>query len=204
MSSRPQTHPKAAPKRAGRAFRVGTACAALLIGAACATAPEKTTVAPATAKASNSAQLESAFRNYDLRKFESAAAAFERIAANDSASANDRRIAHLGLAMIHLSTDLDWRDIDAAKVSLDAAREVAQTDPSPRVETDMLSLAVNDLVNVETDNAELMKRSNELARELGRVKDNRGDWEAEREALLAEQARLEETLERLKQLTLGN
>jgi hypothetical protein len=190
--------------RARRAVRIGAACAVLLIGAACATAPQKDTVAPAPAQANSSARLESAFQAYDLRKFESAAAAFEAIANDGAASANDRRIAHLGMAMIHLSTDLDWRDIDAAKVSLDEARAVAQEDPSPRVETNMLALAVNDLVNVEADNTELMRRSNELARELGRVKETQGDWQAEREALLAEQARLQQTLDKLKQLTLGN
>jgi len=106
----------------------------------------------------------------------------------------EQRLGHLGLAMIGLSTDSRWRDLEAAARHLQAAEELAD---GASVETSMLLTAMSALVSVETNITELNTKLANASAESARLKEERDD-------LLAEQAALNEAIEKLKSLTMGN
>lgn len=153
-------------------------------GAAATPAPAKNT--------SNEGDIRDAFDAYEKRQFADAYNAYERATASENVHA--AQLAHLGKALIHLSTDAQWRDVNKAALSLQAAESV---DAESNIETHMLINALSSLIGVEADISSLNRRVANSSVELGKLKE-------EREALLAEQDRLNAALERLKNLTIGN
>ena len=167
---------------------------ALSSGLSCAVAPDSKTkpVATPTQRASTSSQtMESAWSAYDRRDFATAAAGYDELA-NDE---DDRQLALLGKALVHLSTDAQWRNLDEAARLLQASEQMDNNGAS--VQTSMLINALSSLIGAEANNSELNTKVSNSSREIAQLK-------AEQEALVAEQSTLNEALEKLKALTIGN
>jgi hypothetical protein len=176
---------------AGRALLLGCA----LSVAACATAPSAPGPAEDTASqipaGSGPEDVVAAFNQYQRRDFVAAAANYERAA---DGTRQEQRLSHLGLALIHLSTDPRWRDLDAATRHLQSAEDLAE---GASIEISMLLNAMSALVGVEANISELNVKLTNATAEAARAKQ-------ERETLLTEQAVLNQTIEKLKALTMGN
>lgn len=171
-----------------------TLLAALLLSA-CATTPTGTGTGTNQSEpvpvGSGPANVVEAFENYQRRDYAAASASFE---VATEGSRQEQRLGHLGQALIRLSTDSRWRDLDAAKSHLQAAEELAG---GAGVETAMLLTAMSALVSVEANITELNNKLANANAESARLKDERDD-------LVAEQAALNEAIEKLKALTIGN
>ena len=79
-------------------------------------------------------------------------------------------------------------------MSLQAAESV---DGAPSIETSMLINALSSLIGVEADISALNRQVSNSSVEIGRLKE-------ERDNLIAEQQRLNDALDKLKSLTIGN
>ena len=179
----------------------------LLVSAllACAVTPTQQSIPQSSAGAKESTGISSAAAMYDTRNYPDAIREFENIIRDDSSSANSRRMAHLGRAMVYLGNDENWHSLENAKMALMSAGQVTPEDGEEfAVETDMLMDAVSAVIGTESKYSVLMAKSSgsggqnaELRRELDAVK-------AERDELVEEQKMLNEALEKLKELTLGN
>ena len=149
--------------------------------------------------------LSAAHDMYNSSDYSGATKAFDKIIADKQAGAHTHRLAHLGKAMIYLGNDTNWHSLENAKMSLMAAGQVASKGPDNlSVETDLLIKAVSAVIGTESKYAVLLAKSGgsgaqnmELRRELDTLK-------AERVELLAEQKVLNEALQKLKELTLGD
>ena len=170
------------------------ACAALL--ASCAMAPTSDDSAQANQAAPRSSSDESdiraGFDAYQKREFGDAYNAYETATGSDDS--RTARLAHLGKALVHLSTDVQWRDVNKAALSLQAAESV---DGAPSIETSMLINALSSLIGVEADISALNRQVSNSSVEIGRLKE-------ERDNLIVEQQRLNDALDKLKSLTIGN
>ena len=186
MSTTCHHHPK---------LRLALLLAGALTGASCAVSPTEPTATDSghepSSRRAGSGTVESAFAQFERRNYAGAAAAYDD-AANDDAHA--KRLAHLGQALIHLSTDPQWRDLDAAAHKLQAAENLGG---ATEVEISMLMNALSSLIGVEANISELNTKVANSASEIARLKD-------ERQALVANQAVLNEAIEKLKALTIGN
>lgn len=158
--------------------------------------------APTATSAVAGANVASAFAAYQQRDFGAAAAGFDAVAADSSASQNDQRLAHLGKAMVNLSTDPEYRDVKEAGMHLQAAEAIKGD--STAVETGMLMNAMSALVGVESNVMELNTKVANSSREIATLKAERDTLKAGQETLTAENADLNQALEKLKALTLGN
>lgn len=173
----------------------GLTLLATLLISACATAP----TGPGTGSqpsepvpvGSGPADVVEAFQHYQRRDFAAAKAGFEVAA---EGTRQEQRLGHLGQALIGLSTDSRWRDLDAATRHLQAAEDLAE---GSSVETSMLLEAMSALVSVEANINELNTKLANANAESARLKNERDD-------LVAEQAALNEAIEKLKALTIGN
>ena len=169
--------------------------AGALASASCAVGPTESAAPDAgnepSPRRAGSGTVESAFAQFERRNYSGAAAAYEDAADDD---AHSERLAYLGQALIHLSTDPQWRDLDAAARKLQAAESV---DGPTEVEIRMLMNALSSLIGVEANISELNTKVVNSASEIARLKD-------ERKALIADQAALNEAIEKLKALTIGN
>lgn len=170
-----------------------TLIAALLLSA-CATAPTdpgSSQQAEPIPVGSGPANVVGAFEQYQRRDFAAASAGFE---VATEGTRQEQRLGHLGQALIRLSTDSRWRDLDAATRHLQAAEELVE---GSSVETSMLLTAMSALVGVEANITELNSKLANANAESARLKNERDD-------LVAEQAVLNEAIEKLKALTIGN
>ena len=166
--------------------------------AGCATAPQPTAT-------TSKVNVVSAYDMYNMRDYAGAVKEFNKIISDDGSSANNRRMANLGKAMIYLGTDENWYSLDNAKLALNSAGEVVPDGNSEfAVETDMLMDAILDLIGTESQLAALQLKSGNSKGEVAGLKSERDALEAERDALLAEQKALNDALEKLKELTLSN
>lgn len=172
---------------------------ALSSGLSCAVAPsgggDSTPTTTTSRSASAGGSVQAAYAQYSRRDFAGAASAYDAVTGNANASASDKRLAHLGKALVYLSTDAEWRDLDEAGKSLQMAESIDMGSSS--VETGMLMNAMSSLIGVESNISELDVKLANSTRENVRLKD-------ERQELIAEQANLNEALEKLKTLTIGN
>ncbi|NND43914.1 MAG: hypothetical protein HKN58_01225 [Xanthomonadales bacterium] len=162
--------------------------------AACAMAPSKDNAQPEAEPVptgSGPVDVVAAFDHFQRRDYVNAAAGYELAA---DGTRQEQRLSHLGQALIHLSTDPRWRDLEAAAQHLQAAEELAE---GAGVETSMLITAMAGLVGVEKNISELNVKLANATAESARLKE-------EREMLLAEQSALNEAIEKLKALTIGN
>jgi len=139
--------------------------------------------------------VQQAFAQYSRREFAAAASSFDSVVASAGAKPVDLQLAHLGKSLVYLSTDPNWRDLDAAALALQSAEGVTSNDNS--VQLGMLVDAVSSLIGAEKNNSELMSKVNNAAYELGKLKEALEMQDAEVETL-------NDALEKLKNLTIGN
>jgi chromosome segregation ATPase len=104
-------------------------------------------------------------------------------------------MANLGKALVHLSTDTEWRDLSQAGAALQAAEALAGD--SSDAGTGMLMNALSSLIDVENNISELNTKLSNSTSEIAGLK---GDLET----AAAEQTALNEALEKLKAITIGN
>jgi hypothetical protein len=166
-------------------------------GLSCAVSPGPgagpSTEPAATATLSVNDAVNAAYTQYTKRDFTSAATGYDALIG--SADDNTRQLAYLGKALIHLSTDPQWRDLDEAGRLLQSAETLGSANGS--VEASMLMNALSSLAGVEANISELNSKVSNSASEIARLKQ-------ERDSLQAEQTALNEALEKLKALTIGN
>ena len=178
---------------------------AVSTGISCAVAPDTDSAAdtrPLPAVTSGTSAVNAPYAMYEKRDFAGAAASYEAVA-GDSTSGNEaRRLAYLGNALVHLSTDPQLRDLDKAGQFLQSA-EAVETE-NENVETSMLMNALSSLIGVESNISELNSKTSNSSAEIARLKEERDTLQAELTASSAEQAALNEALEKLKALTIGN
>jgi hypothetical protein len=179
----------------------------LLIGSlvACAVSPAKTVPSEAKNTVEFKNRMTAAANMYNSRNYPGAIREFDNIIRDENATANSRRLAHLGKALVYLGPDENWHSVDNAKLALISAGQVApEGNEEFSVETDLLMDSVSAVIGTESKYSVLAAKSNgsgdevlELKRELDTVK-------AERDELLTEQQVLNEAIEKLKALTLGS
>ena len=107
--------------------------------------------------------------------------------------------------MVYLGNDESLHSIENAKMSLISAGGVAPNDNEEfAIETDMLMDAVSEVIGTESKYTVLKGKTNGSNTQLTALQQDLDTVEAERDELLAEQKALNEALEKLKKLTLGN
>ena len=181
--------------------------ALFLIGSlfACAATPTQQSSSGPAVQPDSDKGLAGAAAMYNTRNYPGAIREFDAVIANKGASANNRRLAHLGKAMVYLGSDEKWHSMANAKMSLVSAGQVAPKDGEDfNVETDMLMDAVSAVIGTESKYAVLMSKSSHSGQENAKLRQELDEVKAEREELLEEQKVLNEALEKLKKLTLGN
>jgi transcriptional regulator with GAF, ATPase, and Fis domain len=172
---------------------------------ACAAAPTKSAGEETVERVEFKTGMAEAADMYNSRNYPGAIREFDNVIRDDASSANSRRLAHLGKSLVYLGPDVNWHSVDNAKLSLMSAGQVApESTEEFSVETDLLMDAVSVVIGTESKYAVMAAKSsgsgsevNELKRELDMVK-------AERDELVVEQKVLNEAIEKLKALTLGN
>ena len=171
---------------------------------ACATLPSESADSVVGPDAPDTG-LASANVMYNTRNYSGAVQEFDTIITNPDASANSRRLSHLGKALIYLSTDENWRSIENAKMSLIAAGQVVpESNEEFAVETDMFMDSISALIGSESEYLELQTKSGYSRAEIASLKKERDALTTERDELLKEQQALNDALEKLKNLTLGS
>lgn len=181
--------------------------ASLVLGslAACAVAPSDPAVSDPAAQARPDTGITLATSMYSSDNYSGAIREFDNVIKSDATSANERRLAHLGKALVYLGNDEEWHSVDNAKLALVSAGQVTPAGGEEfAAETDLLMDAVTDVIGTESKYIELQSKTGNSSAELARLKRERDDLVAERDELLEEQAALNEAIEKLKQLTLGN
>lgn len=149
--------------------------------------------------------LASANVMYNTRNYSGAVREFDTIITDSDASANSHRLAHLGKALIYLGTDKNWFSIKNAQQSLNAAGQVVpESHEGFAVETDMFMDSIAAQLDTQMENIKLRQKRSGSSGELDRVREERDALVAERDAWLKEQQSLNEAIEKLKDLTLGN
>jgi hypothetical protein len=167
-------------------------------GLSCAVAPQSSpepvaTPEPVVLPAQGDGIAE-AYSYFEGRDFAAAAAGFRAVADAGGSSDSDRQLAHLGLAMIHLSTDAEWRDVAEAGNALQAAEAIENGDNAG---AGMLMTALSALIGAENNISELNTKVGNSSYEIAQLKEDK-------ETMQAEQDALNEALEKLKALTIGN
>lgn len=142
---------------------------------------------------------------YNTQDYETALKEFHSISLDPGASANSRRMAHLGQALIYLSSDKKFHSLDNAKLALRSAGQVELAENEEfSLAADMLVDAVNITIGTESRYAQLQSKSGNSSSEVVRLKAERDALLADNSKLQQEQVALRDALERLKNLTLGN
>jgi hypothetical protein len=189
----------------GRMFKLVTTTMIITSLVACAASPAKPVTAEPAEGVKPSITIEFAADMYNSRNYPDALNAFDNIITDKSSSANSRRLAHLGKAMVYLGDDESLHSIENGKMSLISAGGVAPKDNEEfAIETDMLMDAVSEVIGSESKYMVLKGYTNGSYTQLTALQQELDTVEAERDELLAEQITLNEALEKLKQLTLGN
>lgn len=142
---------------------------------------------------------------YSTRNNAAAMDGFDSIISDADSSANSRRLAHLGKALVYLGGDDNWHSLENAKMSLSAAGSVTPGDDEEfAIETDMLMDSIAAQIGSESEFLELKAKTGNSGVEIARLRNERDALVKERDELLSEQQALNEALEKLKNLTLGN
>jgi len=173
--------------------------------AACAVAPTEPPVSEPAMQAQPDTGIALATDMFSSNNYPGAIREFDNVITSDTASANDRRLAYLGKALVYLGNDENWHSVDNAKLALAAAGQVALSDGEEfAAETVLLMDAVTDVIGTESKYIELQSQTGDSSAEVAQLKRERDALAAERDELLEEQQALNEAIEKLKQLTLGN
>ena len=142
---------------------------------------------------------------YNTRDYDAALSEFKAITQNRDASASSRRMAYLGEALIYLSSDKQWRSLENAKMALGSAGQIAPAENEEfSLAADMLMDAITITIGTESRYEQIRAKSGNSSSEVVRLKSERDALMADNERLRQEQVALNEALERLKNLTLGN
>lgn len=186
-------------------FRFAAIFTLLFSLSACVVTPTEPTDGSSTVSPPPSEGISAAVDMYNTRNYPGAIREFGEISKSETASANDRRLAHLGAAMVYLGNDANWHSLENAKMSLVSAGQVVPDAYEEfNLETDLLYDAISSVIGTESKYVVLQSKSGSSGAEVTQLKQERDALEAERDELLAEQKNLNEALEKLKQLTLGN
>ncbi|MGA9575603.1 MAG: hypothetical protein WBS20_16810 [Lysobacterales bacterium] len=173
--------------------------------AACATAPSTPEAASSGTQAHASTPVTEAARMYNSGDYAGALYAFDKLSKNQAASANDRRLANLGKALVYLGSDPELHSVPNAKMALVSATQVNAADNEEfLIETNMLMEAISFVIGTESKYDVVKEKSGDSNAQVSRLKKENAALQSERDALLAEQKSLKEALEKLKKLTLGN
>lgn len=171
---------------------------------ACAVAPVDTSVSEAQIQVESKTGMASAADMYNSQNYPGAIREFDKVISDAGSSANSRRLAHLGKALIYLGTDQSVHSVDNAKLSLRSAGQVAPGgDEEFSVETDLLMDAVSSVIGTESKYAVLVAKSGDSGGEVKELRRELDAVKSERDELLVEQDVLNEAIEKLKTLTLG-
>jgi hypothetical protein len=179
----------------------------MIIGSlvACATSPTKTASAKPVAKTKPVTGIEAAADMYNSRNYPGAIREFNNIIADKDASANSHRMANLGKSLVYLGNDKKWHSLENAKMALISAGQISPGDNEEfEIETDMLMDAISAVIGTESKYVVLKGKTSGSSTQVTQLKEEMAVVEAERDELIAEQKRLNEALEKLKELTLGN
>jgi len=172
---------------------------------ACAVAPTETNVPEPAETVEFKTGMAGAADMYNSHNYPGAIREFDGVINDASSSANSRRLAHLGKAMVYLGSDVNWHSIDNAKLSLMSAGQVAPDDSEEfSVETDLLMDAVSAVIGTESKYSVLAAKSNGTEDEVNELRRELDSIKIERDKLIADQKVLNEAIEKLKALTLGN
>lgn len=189
----------------GRIWRFVALVLLLTSLVACAGTPVKSTSSTSAIPSVPGKGLAGANTMYNTRNYTGAVSEFDTIITDADASANSRRLSHLGKALIYLSSDKNWHDIENAQTSLSAAGSIVPANNEEfSIETDMFMDSIAALINSEADYTELKTNSGGSKAEVSRLQKQNAELVAERDKLLKEQKILNQAIEKLKNLTLGN
>jgi len=172
---------------------------------ACTTVPSESANSGSVHGQTPKKGLASANAMYNTRNYGGAVREFDTIISAADASAYGRRLSHLGKALIYLGSDENWRSIESAKMSLNAASQVIpEGNEAFSVETNLFMDSIAALINSESEYLELQAKSSDSSAEITRLEKERNALAKERDELLKEQQTLNEAIEKLKNLTLGS
>jgi len=173
--------------------------------AACAGAPSRTEAPDAELGHQDVSALSDAASMYNAGDYEAALYAFNKIGKDPVESANDRRLAQLGKALVYLGNDQKLHSVANAKLALVSAGQVqARADEEFEIETNMLMEAVSFVIGTESKYDVLKEKSGGSNVQVTQLKKENAALKTERDELLAEQKSLRDALEKLKKLTLGD
>jgi len=171
---------------------------------ACAVAPTESPVSEADNQVESKTGMAGAADMCNSRNYPGAIREFDKVISDAGSSANNRRLAHLGKALVYLGPDENWHSVDNAKLSLMSAGQIAPEGKQEfSVETDLLMDAVSAVIGTESKYAVLAAKTNDSGGEVKELRRELDAVKSERNELLAEQDVLNEAIEKLKVLTLG-
>jgi len=179
----------------------------LMIGSleTCAVAPTEPSVPKPVQTVAPDRGVVVAINMYNSGNYASAIRGFDEVITSEASSAGDRRLAHLGKAVVYLGNDPDLHSVENAKMSLISAGEIVPgEDEEFTAETGLLMDSVSVVIGTESKYTALQAKSGESGTEVEQLKRERDALQNERDGLLAEQITLNEALEKLKELTLGD
>jgi hypothetical protein len=181
-------------------------CVFLSMGlAACATAPTTDSAVKNSTPAEATPKFSSASKEYKTRNYSKAVSDFDAIIVAADSSDVERRLAHLGKAMVYLSYDENWHSIKNAQAALgEAARVPSPVGESLNIDTDLLMEAIVALINSQTIYDNIKSETDDSGYQIAQLNKNNKSLEQERDELRKENASLNAALEKLKKLTLGN
>jgi hypothetical protein len=189
----------------GEISRLALAVMVMVSVAACAVAPTGTSAPGSADYEVPGAGMAAAIDDYNKDDYPAAISGFDAVIADTGTSANDRRLAYLGKTLVYLGSDENLHSIENARQSLASAGQVAGADSKAfTVESELLMEALSTMVGMESRYVALLAISGDPSSEVEELERERDALAKERDELLAEREALNEALERLKQLTLGN
>ena len=173
--------------------------------AACAVAPTEPASSGSSDQVASKTGLAAASDMYNSRNYSGAIREFDNVISAEGASANDRRLSHLGKSLVYLGNDAKWHSIDNAKLSLQSAGQVApEGDEEFSVETDLLMDAISNVIGTESKYVVLQGKTTGSGAQISELRREIDGLKTENSDLLAEQKVLHDALEKLKELSLGN
>jgi len=172
---------------------------------ACVVAPTETVDSETISTVELKTGMAGAADMYNSHNYPGAIREFDAVINDAASSANSRRLAHLGKALVYLGPDVNWHSIDNAELSLISAGQIAPDETQEfSVETDLLMDAISAVIGTESKYSVLAAKSNGSGNEVKELKRELDSVKTRRDALIAEQKVLNEAIDKLKALTLGS
>lgn len=175
-------------------------CLCIILAAGLGGCAETTTkpAAPRQPKAAVDHGLREASRLFEARDYEKALKKYDGVIGAAGVSANTKRLAYLGKALIYLGNAEKWHNLDHAKLAISDAAKIKPADGQAfSLESNMLRDAVMALAGSQSAYDALQTKTSNTGGEIAQLK-------KQRDALIAERDALNQALEKLKELTLKN